>query len=119
MTEVCMGIQTNEKTNRLYNRFQSDKNLIEACAMLAECSDNGSKFIILYDFIFFSPFETEGDVKRTIKLIQQLPRPFDVIDHCLFLGGDTALRKNMRNKKKYRARLVKKLMWWLRIIPSI
>lgn len=109
MTEVCMGIQTNEKTNRLYNRFQSDKKLIEACAMLAECSDNGSRFIILYDFIFFSPFETEEDVKRTIKLIQKLPKPFDVIDHCLFLGGDTALRKKYEEEKARLNKMGKKI----------
>ena len=67
--------------------------------MLSECSDDGSRFIILYDFIFFSPFEKEEDVKRTIKLIQQLPKPFDVIDHCLFLGGDTTLRKKYEAQK--------------------
>lgn len=99
MTEVCMGIQTNEKTNRLYNRFQLDSELMGACNMLAEYSKNGSKFIILYDFIFFSPFETEEDVKRTIRLIQQLPKPFDMIDHCLFLGSSTALRKKYEEEK--------------------
>lgn len=109
MTEVCMGIQTNEKTNQLYNRFQSDQDLIEACTMLAECSGNGAKFIILYDFIFFSPFETEEDVKRTIKLIKQLPKPFDVIDHCLFLGGDTVLRKKYEAEKTRLAKIGKKI----------
>ena len=109
MTEVCMGIQTNEKTNKLYNRFQSDQDLIEACAMLADCSANGSRFIILYDFIFFSPFEEEEDVKRTIKLIQKLPKPFDVIDHCLFLGGDTTLRKKYEAQKERLNKIGKKI----------
>ena len=109
MKEVCMGIQTNQKTNRLYNRFQSDEDLIEACAMLSECSDDGSRFIILYDFIFFSPFEKEEDVKRTIKLIQQLPKPFDVIDHCLFLGGDTTLRKKYEAQKAKLDKIGKKI----------
>ena len=104
-----MGIQTNQKTNRLYNRFQSDEDLIEACAMLSECSDDGSRFIILYDFIFFSPFEKEEDVKRTIKLIQQLPKPFDVIDHCLFLGGDTTLRKKYEAQKAKLDKIGKKI----------
>lgn len=109
MTEVCMGIQTNEKTNRLYNRFQSDSKLMEACSMLAEYSKNGSKFIILYDFIFFSPFETEEDVKRTISLIQQLPKPFDMIDHCLFLGSNTVLRKKYEEEKKRLSQLGQKI----------
>lgn len=108
MAEVCMGIQSNEETNKFYNRFQSDSYLMEVCNMLAEFSENG-KFIILYDFIFFSPFETEVDIKRTIKLIKQLPKPFDLVDHCLFLGSNTVLRKKYEEEKAKLIKIGKKI----------
>jgi len=107
MRELNIGIQTNEKTNReVFGRRQSDDEIIELSKTLSEyCRKDTTalqdgKIDVFYDFIIHNPFESEGDVRRTIDLIKKIEAPFDLVTHTLFVGRTTVLRRMYEQKKE-------------------
>jgi anaerobic magnesium-protoporphyrin IX monomethyl ester cyclase len=72
---VEMGIQSgSEKTQRIYNRMIPNKVILKAASTL-----NRYKSSLLspcYHIILDNPWETKEDVKKTLDLVLDLPRPF-------------------------------------------
>jgi len=70
-----MGIQTgSERTQKLYNRMVANDKVLEAAHLIHKYR---SKLLPPnYHIILDNPWETEEDVRETLQLILQLPRPF-------------------------------------------
>jgi anaerobic magnesium-protoporphyrin IX monomethyl ester cyclase len=92
LTEVGLrglqiGIQTgSERTRRLYQREASAAHVIKAGKILA-------RFIPpmeppRYDIIIDNPYESQEDIQETLKLLMELPRPYQVQQFSLvFIPG--------------------------------
>jgi radical SAM superfamily enzyme YgiQ (UPF0313 family) len=91
LKEINMGIESNEKTNRLlYKRPISDAAVLNAARMINRYIDQVYPF---YDFLIFNPLESNDLLLKTLNLIRKLPLPFDVIPHYLTLGPEILLYK--------------------------
>jgi hypothetical protein len=92
LTELNAGIQTNGETNfRDYGRLQRDEVLFPVTDMLNEFAKDG-RIGLFYDFITFNPRETSEDTRRTLKLIERLKPPFDLVSHTLHIGQRSKMR---------------------------
>lgn len=96
VTEINMGIESNEITNiQLYGRMIKDDAVLDKARMINRYKDRIYPF---YDLVIFNPQEDEETVLRTINLIRQLPVPFDLVCHHLTLGTETLLYKKFETK---------------------
>ena len=88
LSHLQVGIQTgSERINReIYNRQVSNKNVIEMARTLKELG-----ITVIYDIIFNNPYETQEDVRETIKLLLSFPKPINVQGYNLIFYPGTAL----------------------------
>jgi anaerobic magnesium-protoporphyrin IX monomethyl ester cyclase len=72
---VTMGLQSgSERTNReVYGRHVSNRKFLEATELAKKYSVSG-----YYDVILDNPFEAEEDVISTIKVLREIPKPFQL-----------------------------------------
>lgn len=94
---AVMGIQSGSSRVReeFFSRRGSDKRILESARILRK-----HRLAVGYDFITENPFETDDDRLATIKLIAQLPRPFQLslFSLAMFPGTkltDRALRQGV------------------------
>lgn len=94
-TELNIGVQTNEQTNReIYNRKQTDELVLNASKMVSK----HHKLSVFYDFIINNPAESSESVLKTISLIRKIEMPCDIVSHHLCLGKNTALYNSFKSK---------------------
>ena len=75
MHVVEMGIQSgSEKTNRIYNRFITNEQVVRAAGILNQHKEQ--IYPPVYDVILDNPYETRDDVLKTVRLLLQLPQPY-------------------------------------------
>ncbi len=88
LTQIQIGIQTgSEQINyNVYNRKIPNKT-IKRCADI--CQKNSIS--VSYDIIFNKPYETIKDVKETLDLVINLPKPFKLNGHNLLFYPDSEL----------------------------
>lgn len=99
--EMAMGIQTGSEIfrNKYYERYDTNKEIIEAAKILHKYKINCS-----YDIIMDNPLENESDKRETFSLLMNLPRPFELCTHTLTHFPNTKftnllLQKNIISEK--------------------
>ncbi len=93
---VEMGIQSgSEKTQRLYNRMIPNRIVLKAAAILTRYKS----FLLspCYHIILDNPWERREDVKKTLDLILDLPRPFWLKIASLTFYPQTTLYKKAKD----------------------
>ena len=72
---VTMGLQSgSERINReVYCRHVSNRKFLEATGLARQYGVSG-----YYDVILDNPFEEEGDVINTLRVLQKIPKPFQL-----------------------------------------
>lgn len=77
LIKVCLGIQTGSDRilKRIYNRPIFRDDILNNAKILSKYSD---RVKVSYDIILDNPYETEEDQLDTVRLLNQLPRPFDL-----------------------------------------
>lgn len=91
LSSIQIGIQSgSESFNRdFYNRFVLNKNIIEMSNTIRNLG-----VVPIYDFIFNNPYETKEDLVKTIDLLLQLSKPFQLQGYNLiFYPGSEITRK--------------------------
>lgn len=84
-----LGLQTgNERTMALYNRGMSNKHLLRATEIITRHRDklNTPDYHVILD----CPWETPDDVVDTLRLIWQLPHPYNLLPSSLVFYPGTA-----------------------------
>ncbi len=91
LVSVEMGIESgSERTNReLYGRPHSNANIIRIAQLLHR--KHRGRVVSYYDVIMDNPWERHEDVSDTIRLVQELPRPFRLSHFSLTFFPGTQL----------------------------
>ncbi len=124
---VTMGLQSgSEKTNReVFLRNVSNEKFLEATRLCNKYKISG-----YYDVILDNPFEKEEDVKQTITVLKQVPKPFQLqlFSLTFYKGTDiyTMYKERFGNGKDpdiqnyfgYRRTFLNKLVRLTPVIPS-
>lgn len=91
LVSIQLGIQSgSEKLNRdFYHRPVLNKHIIEMAVAI-----NKLGILPTYDFIFNNPYESKEDLRKTIDLLLNLPKPFQLQGYNLiFYPGSEITRK--------------------------
>jgi radical SAM superfamily enzyme YgiQ (UPF0313 family) len=88
LISVQIGIQTgSEHINRqIYNRQISNEAVLEVAKSLHELG-----LAVKYDCIFNNPYETQEDIKQTIRMFLKFPKPFFVQGYNLIFYPGTQI----------------------------
>jgi radical SAM superfamily enzyme YgiQ (UPF0313 family) len=88
LQRLQVGIQTgSERVNReVFNRKVSNRKVLETAKYI-----NKLGIEVVYDLIFNNPYEAAQDIKETIDLILQFPRPFQVQGYNLIFYPGTKI----------------------------
>ena len=111
-TDIIIGIQGNEKTNRdIYKRGQTNEQVLKAGKILSKYKN---KLAVMYDVITCNPFEDAKDVIDLIRLLQILPKPYYVsVNNLVFFPGTGIYeRAKMNPKLKKIVEESSKLNYW-------
>lgn len=93
LNEIIIGIQSgSERINwNIYNRRISKDKILRAIHILKKYTKQVS---IRWDFIACNPYETEGDIKKTIDIITQIPRPGLIsVNNLVFFPGSALYKR--------------------------
>ena len=127
LTTVLMGLQTgSEKINRkIYNRPITNKTFLKAAKLAGKYNLN-----CIYDVILDNPYETEEDIIKTINILLELPKPFQLNIHSLWIYQGTALYNkaledkipigipHKKNMYKYKQNYFSKLVRLCPLLPG-
>jgi len=93
-TDIIIGIQGSEKTNReIYHRAQTDEQVLNAARVINKFKD---KLTVMYDVITCNPYEKPEDIINLIRLLQRIPKPYFLsVNNLVFFPG-TKLDKRAR-----------------------
>jgi anaerobic magnesium-protoporphyrin IX monomethyl ester cyclase len=91
LVSVEMGIESgSERTNKeVYTRPHHNKSILDVANLLA--TRHRGRVVSYYDIIMDNPWETHLDVSQTIRLVQDIPRPFRLSHFSLTFFPGTAL----------------------------
>lgn len=91
LAELQIGIQTgSERVNKqVYNRPISNQKVVEVAQAVHRMGIRAS-----YDLIFNNPYETVEDIKETIGLLLQFPRPFSLQGYNLIFYPGTDITES-------------------------
>lgn len=85
-----LGIQSgSERIRRLYGRRETNEQIVTACRLIHKYRDRIQR--VKLDIITDNPWETEEDVIESIRLLQQLPKPYVMTVFSLTLLPGTPL----------------------------
>jgi len=75
--DVEMGIQTGSKrvSKEIYQRPFSEERIIKSAKIINKFVKS-KNLMPMYDFLINNPFENENDIRETINLVTNLPKPF-------------------------------------------
>lgn len=90
LSALQMGIQTgSERVNReVYKRFSTNAQILETARVISRLGID-----VIYDIIFNNPYETEDDLRETVKLFADFPRPFALQGFNLIFYPGTVIAK--------------------------
>ena len=95
---LFMGLQTgSERVNReIFKRFIPNEKFLKATRIAHKYNIAG-----FYDVILDNPYETEEDVTRTLRVILQIPKPFQlqIFSLCFYPGTELADRAEREGLK--------------------
>jgi len=88
LQRLQVGIQTgSERLNsEIFNRKASNKKVLEMAKYINELGIE-----VVYDLIFNNPYETIQDIKETINLLLQFPRPLHIQGYSLIFYPGTRI----------------------------
>ncbi|MDD5353398.1 MAG: radical SAM protein, partial [Candidatus Omnitrophica bacterium] len=87
---VRMGIQSgSHNIRRLYGRSESDNKILESAGIIHKYKNRLKA--ICYDFMVDNPWETTEDIKDSLRLLVQIPRPYRINLFSLTLYPGTEL----------------------------
>ncbi len=92
-----LGLQTgNERTMKLYRRGMSNEHLLRATDIIARYSEylNTPDYHVILD----CPWETPDDVVDTLRLIWELPHPYNLLPSSLVFYPGTAFYERAREE---------------------
>lgn len=85
-----LGIQSgSDRIRRLYGRRETNDQIVAACRLIHEYRDRVERLKL--DIITDNPWETEEDVIASIRLLQQIPKPYVMTVFSLTLLPGTPL----------------------------
>ncbi len=98
MTRVRMGIQTGsiDTLHRVYKRPGSTEQLRRAFMVFHKFSMHIDP--PMYDLIIDNPWETEADRLETLKLLLEIPKPYNVVPYSLTFYPGTALYERAKSE---------------------
>lgn len=91
---VNMGVQSgSERTARdLFGRKENRAEIISVLGVLTSLYRNGRVTSPpMVDWIILNPYETSADAMETIRLLRDLPLPFEAVMHCMSFFRGTPL----------------------------
>lgn len=85
-TDIIIGIQGSEKTNReIYHRPQTDQNVLNASRILSKFRN---RLAVMYDVITCNPYEEPAHIIGLIQLLQRLDKPYFLsVNNLVFFPG--------------------------------
>jgi len=88
LTHARMGIQSGSESFRKehYRRNETDERIIEAARL---CHRLGIR--VTFDIIVNNPYETEEDLKKSLRFYLRIPKPFELNMHSLVYFPKTEL----------------------------
>jgi len=93
LTDIIIGIQSgSDRLNKeVYNRFITSKQVLECAKIVNKYKD---KLTVMYDIISCNPYETNEDIIETIRLLQQIPKPYFLsVNNLIFFEGTPLYKK--------------------------
>jgi len=95
LKSVQIGVQSgSDRILDLYKRKHHNKNIIPLGKMLNKYKD---KLIIKYDSIIDNPYEEEKDLLDTIRVLQEIPYPYELQVFSLVFFPGTELYEKAKN----------------------
>lgn len=98
LTQISMGIQTGSKyiLKEIYKRYLYPEEVIKSVSLIKKCN---RKLRVCLDLIVDNPYETDIDIIQTVKLLSDIPKPFNLQIHSLvFFPGTELYKKAMKDK---------------------
>ncbi|NLY89882.1 MAG: B12-binding domain-containing radical SAM protein [Firmicutes bacterium] len=91
LEKIVVGIQSGSPRVRkeIFNRQESQEQILAGGKILAAAGVP----VVVYDLILDHPFETAGDLRETLELCLNMPKPFRLQLHGLSLLPGTAVRR--------------------------
>ena len=94
---VRMGIQSgSERTRNLYGRHETNSRILESANILGKYKSRLKS--IHYDFIVDNPWETPEEIKESLRLLVQIPKPYRLNIFSLTLYPGTDLYAKAKNE---------------------
>ena len=95
-TDIIVGIQGNERTNReIYHRNQNDTDVLRAARILNKYK---GKLNVMYDVITCNPYEQPQDIISLIRLLQKIPKPYFLsVNNLVFFPGSQLYRRAVQD----------------------
>lgn len=96
LNSVSMGIQSgSSRTLRLYRRVGSKEDILRATRILNQFHP---RIKASYDFILDNPWETDDDLLESLRLLNEIPRPYNVLLYSLTLYPGTELYERAKKE---------------------
>ncbi len=91
-TDIIVGIQGNEETNReIYHRNQKDEDVLRSAGIMNRYKD---RLAVMYDVITCNPYEKPENIVNLIRLLQKIPKPYYLsINNLVFFPGSQLYRR--------------------------
>lgn len=95
-TDIIIGIQGSEKTNRdIYHRAQNDEDVLRAARILNKYK---GKLAVMYDVITCNPYEPPENIISLINLLRKIPKPYFLSVNNLVLFPGSKLDQRARKE---------------------
>jgi len=87
-TDIIVGIQGSERSNKeIYHRYQSNQEIMR-CAKILNKFVIKKKLAVMYDVITCNPYEKPEDIIDLIRLLQKIPKPYFLsVNNLVFFPG--------------------------------
>lgn len=94
---VRMGIQSgSERIRKLYGRHETNSKILESANIIGKYKSRLKS--IHYDFIVDNPWETPEEIKESLRLLVQIPKPYKLNIFSLTLYPGTDLYTKAKNE---------------------
>jgi len=102
LNHVHMGIQSgSSRVLNFYNRKTSLNQVVKSANTLSKAAKEYDMAPPIFDFIIDNPYETKEDVVATLKLLNELERPFSLNLYGLVIYKQTAIHDFFEKHPEY------------------
>lgn len=97
LSQISMGVQTGSERilKEVYKRHLYPKEIVKSSRIINKYK---KRLGVSYDLIVDNPYENENDILKTVKLLNKLPKPYDLQIHSLvFFPGTELYQKAVKD----------------------